>query len=141
MKQKNNFTARDHTFVICAYKESKYLKNCIRSLENQTVKSHILIATSTGNAYIRGLAEQYHISLYENDAPSGIATDWNFAYRQAHTKLVTIAHQDDIPHPNDRDRRRRNILFHVFLVVNGSNNSFLIVNNRFLYTGFPSRIS
>ena len=53
MKQKNNFTARDHTFVICAYKESKYLKNCIRSLENQTVKSHILIATSTGNAYIR----------------------------------------------------------------------------------------
>ena len=56
MKQKNNFTARDHTFVICAYKESKYLKNCIRSLENQTVKSHILIATSTGNAYIRGLA-------------------------------------------------------------------------------------
>lgn len=65
MKQKNNFTAKDHTFVICAYKESKYLKNCIRSLENQTVKSHILIATSTGNAYIRGLAEQYHISLYE----------------------------------------------------------------------------
>ena len=100
MKQKNNFTARDHTFVICAYKESKYLKNCIRSLENQTVKSHILIATSTGNAYIRGLAEQYHISLYENDAPSGIATDWNFAYRQAHTKLVTIAHQDDIYNPN-----------------------------------------
>ena len=46
MKQKNNFTARDHTFVICAYKESKYLKNCIRSLENQTVKSQILIAVS-----------------------------------------------------------------------------------------------
>ena len=22
MKQKNNFTAKDHTFVICAYKES-----------------------------------------------------------------------------------------------------------------------
>ena len=104
MKQKNNFTARDHTFVICAYKESKYLKNCIRSLENQTVKSHILIETSTGNAYIRGLAEQYHISLYENDAPSGIATDWNFAYRQAHTKLVTIAHQDDIYNPNYLER-------------------------------------
>ncbi len=96
MKNKNNYTAGDHTFVICAYKESKYLKNCIRSLENQTMKSRILIATSTDNAYIREIAKQYRIPLYVNDAPSGIATDWNFAYRQADTKLVTIAHQDDI---------------------------------------------
>ena len=96
MKNKNNYTASDHTFVICAYKESKYLKNCIRSLENQTMKSKILIATSTDNAYIRKIAKQYHIPMLVNDAPSGIATDWNFAYRQADTKLVTIAHQDDI---------------------------------------------
>ena len=96
MKNKNNYTAGDHTFVICAYKESKYLKNCIRSLENQTMKSRILIATSTDNAYIREIAKQYRIPLFVNDAPSGIATDWNFAYRLADTKLVTIAHQDDI---------------------------------------------
>ena len=97
---KNKYTAKDHTFVICAYKESKYLKNCIRSLENQTVKGHILIATSTDNKYIREAARQYHLPLLVNDAPSGIATDWNFAYRQAHTKLVTIAHQDDIYNPD-----------------------------------------
>ena len=96
MKNKNNYTAGDHTFVICAYKESKYLKNCIRSLENQTMKSRILIATSTDNAYIREIAKQYRIPLFVNDASSGIATDWNFAYRLADTKLVTIAHQDDI---------------------------------------------
>ena len=94
-KKMNHFKATDHTFVICAYKESAYLKNCICSLVNQTVKSRILIATSTDNAYIRKLAKMYGLSLYVNDAPSGIATDWNFAYQQAHTRLVTIAHQDD----------------------------------------------
>ena len=100
MAKKTKYTAQDHTFVIGAYKESKYLKNCIRSLENQSVKSRILIATSTDNAYIRRLARQFDLPLLVNDAPSGIATDWNFAYRQAQTKLVTIAHQDDIYNPD-----------------------------------------
>lgn len=90
------YTGEDHTFVICAYKESPYLKNCIRSLLNQTVKSHVLIATSTPNDFIKRLAESYDLPLVMNPGPSGIATDWNFAYQQAHTKLVTIAHQDDI---------------------------------------------
>ena len=26
---------KDHTFVVCAYKESQYLEECIKSLENQ----------------------------------------------------------------------------------------------------------
>ncbi|MEI3394178.1 MAG: glycosyltransferase family A protein [Clostridia bacterium] len=26
---------KNHTFVICAYKESKYLEECIESLENK----------------------------------------------------------------------------------------------------------
>ena len=33
----------NHTFAICAYKESPYLEECIQSLMNQTVKSDILI--------------------------------------------------------------------------------------------------
>ena len=41
-----------HTFVICAYKESSYLEECIVSLEKQTVKSNILMVTSTPNAFI-----------------------------------------------------------------------------------------
>ena len=38
---------KNHTFVICAYKESKYLEECIKSLINQTVKSNIIMTTST----------------------------------------------------------------------------------------------
>lgn len=85
-----------HTFVICAYKESPYLEDCILSLTKQTVKSNIIMATSTPCKHITDLAEKYSIDLYVNDAAPGIATDWNFAYSKADTPYITIAHQDDI---------------------------------------------
>lgn len=124
----------DHTFAICAYGESPYLEACIRSVLSQKTKTGVLIATSTPNAHIAGLAETYGIPLFVNEkalrrkagkhrertvgggeisadsaisgGPSarggntpvgnGIATDWNFAYACAKTRLVTITHQDDI---------------------------------------------
>ncbi|MDE6635335.1 MAG: glycosyltransferase [Lachnospiraceae bacterium] len=85
-----------HTFAICAYKESEYLEECIHSLINQTVKSNIILATSTPNDYIKGLCEKYNIPMYVNTGESGITQDWNFAYSQTNTDYVTIAHQDDI---------------------------------------------
>lgn len=85
-----------HTFVICAYKESQYLEECIRSLRRQTVKSNIIMVTSTPNSYISDLAKKYNISLFVNEGPGGITQDWNFGYRCAETKYVTIAHQDDV---------------------------------------------
>ena len=42
----------EHTFVILAYKESKYLEDCIKSVTNQSVKSNVVIATTTDNDYI-----------------------------------------------------------------------------------------
>ena len=54
------------------------------------------MATSTPNEWIQGLAEKYEIPLYINTGEGGIAQDWNFAYRQAKTDYITIAHQDDI---------------------------------------------
>ena len=45
-----------HTFVICAYKESEFLEECILSLKKQTVRSNIFIATSTPNKYIDDIA-------------------------------------------------------------------------------------
>lgn len=85
-----------HTYAICAYKESKYLEECIQSIKNQTIPSEILIATSTPNEYIEGMCKKYHIPLYINEGESGITQDWNFAYSKAQTQLITIAHQDDI---------------------------------------------
>ena len=88
-----------HTFVVCAYKESEYLEACIQSLLAQTVKSRILISTATPNAHISALAERYGLDVRVNTGDHGIAQDWNFAYAQAETALVTLAHQDDIYDP------------------------------------------
>ncbi len=90
------YTSDDFTFVVCAYKESPYLEDCIMSLLKQTVKAHILIATSTPNDHITGMAEKYGIPCYINSGKAGIAEDWNFGCGQAKTKVVAIAHQDDI---------------------------------------------
>lgn len=94
--KKYNCTGKDHTFVVCAYKESPYLEECIQSLKNQTVKSNILIATSTPNHYITEIAEKYDLAIQVNTGEKGIGGDWNFAYSLAKGKLVTLAHQDDI---------------------------------------------
>lgn len=87
-----------HTFAICAYKESPYLERVIKSLKKQTVKSNIIMCTSTPCDYIRNMADKYDIPLYVRDGKSDIRDDWNFAYDMAKTQFVTIAHQDDEYH-------------------------------------------
>ena len=96
----SNFLPKDHTFVICAYKESEYLEECIKSLFSQSVKTNIIMATSTPNDYILNMGEKYDIPVFVNHGESGIAGDWNFALSKAETLLITIAHQDDIYEPN-----------------------------------------
>ena len=86
----------NHTFVICAYKESAYLENCIKSVLNQKLESKVIMVTSTDNSHIRGLAEKYKLELYVADHESDISRDWNYALSKADTRYVTIAHQDDI---------------------------------------------
>lgn len=85
-----------HTFAICAYRESAYLEECILSLRGQSVPSDIIMATSTPNEWIEGLAVKYDIPLYVNEGEGGITQDWNFALSKADTRYVTLAHQDDV---------------------------------------------
>ena len=87
---------KNHTFVICAYKTSKYLEECIKSVLAQTVKSNIIISTSTPNDYINNLAEKYKIPVFVNEGEKGIGQDWNFGISKVKTDYATIAHQDDI---------------------------------------------
>ena len=84
-----------HTFVICAYKESEYLEECVKSLINQSIRSKVMISTSTPNDYIKGIADKYMLELVINPNP-GHANDFRYAYSQAKTKYVTLCHQDDI---------------------------------------------
>lgn len=87
---------KNHTFVVCAYKESPYLEDCIKSVLNQKVKSNVIMSTSTPNEYIKNMAEKYNIDLYVNNGEKGIGQDWNFGISNVKTDYVTIAHQDDI---------------------------------------------
>ncbi len=84
-----------HIFAVCAYGESLYLEECIKSLVEQTSKSEIFISTSTPNEHISKVAEKYGLKVVVNNGPSGITEDWNYAYSQTDADLVTIAHQDD----------------------------------------------
>lgn len=90
----------NHTFIICAYKESPYLEECIKSVINQNVKSNVIISTSTPNKYIENLAQKYDLPIVINNGKSGIGLDWNFGISQTKTDYVTIAHQDDIYNEN-----------------------------------------
>ena len=89
------FTPQDHTFAVCAYGESPYLDECVRSLLAQTVRTNIIMATSTPNALIEDVAARYDLPLYVSGNKPGICSDWNHAVSRAGTPLVTIAHQDD----------------------------------------------
>lgn len=84
-----------HTFVILAYKESPFLEECIKSVTNQSVKSKIIIATTTKNKHIVNIAKKYNIDIVEGTHTT-IGGDFDFALNVGKTKLITIAHQDDI---------------------------------------------
>ena len=89
-----------HAFVICAYGESPYLEECIRSLKAQSVKTDVLLATPTPCRYIEKLAKKYGIPVFSRDGKSGLKEDWLFALKTAGNghSLVTLAHQDDRYH-------------------------------------------
>lgn len=90
------YKAVDYVIAICAYKESPYLEECIRSIKKQKLAIKVILVTSTPNKYIEDLVEKYGLEYYINSEKSEIAGDWNFAYQMAKGKIVTIAHQDDV---------------------------------------------
>lgn len=87
-----------HTFSVCAYKESPYLRDCLSSVVSQKQESgtNVIVCTSTPNEHISSLASEFGCPLFVNDAAPNIASDWNFAMQCAETPYVTVAHQDDV---------------------------------------------
>lgn len=88
-----------HTFVVLAYKESPYLRECLNSLRAQTRPGTIVLATSTPCAFIDDIAREYGVSVRVNSGEKGLAADWTFGLHQGETKYVTLAHQDDLYDP------------------------------------------
>lgn len=87
-----------HTFVICAYGDSPYLRECIESLKNQKMHSELILYTSTPSEYLTSLCQQYNLPLYTGKGGS-IGKDWNQALSFVKTPYATIAHQDDTYEP------------------------------------------
>ncbi len=94
-----------HTFAVCAYGDSPFLKECLESLKQQTVKSRILLATSTPSPFLEGIAREYELEYHISPRKGeGIAADWEFALQCASTPYCTITHQDDLYLPEYAER-------------------------------------
>ncbi len=93
-----------HLFAVCAYGESPYLEEAVRSIADQTLVTGAIVATSTPNPAIESVCSKYGLELFVNDRPPGIGTDWNFALDSANADLVTLCHQDDFFDPRYAER-------------------------------------
>lgn len=100
-KKKNiRYDKNIHSFIICAYKEEHHLEDCVESLLTQSVDSEVMISTSTPNDYIESIANKYNLKLLINKGKAGHIEDFNFAFKKAKTKYVTLCHQDDVYYKN-----------------------------------------
>jgi hypothetical protein len=84
-----------HAFVVPVFGRPQWLDRCLISLRSQTRPSPVIVTTSTPSEYIDSVAARYGVPVTVNRTSEGIAADWNFAFRQAPTEWVTLAHQDD----------------------------------------------
>lgn len=89
----------NHTLVLCAYKENEFLEDCLLSLLNQTVRTQVVIATSTPNEYINGIASNYGIRIYAHSEGNKAQDNFNYIFRNIKADYITLCHQDDIYEP------------------------------------------
>lgn len=88
-----------HTFVIMGYGESPYIEEAYLALKAQTIKSNIIMTSSTPNDYQSDFAKKNDIPFIINPNRKDFAGDLNFAYATADTDYVTMVHQDDLLMP------------------------------------------
>ncbi len=113
-----------HTFVILAHNENDDLEDCIKSIKNQSVKSNIIIATSTPCDFINDVASKYGIGVMVNKRKNNIGSDCNYAISTFNTELITIAHQSDI--------YNRNYLKEVIKVYKKNKDATIIYSDAYL---------
>ncbi len=83
-----------HTFVVPAYGKSIHLEACLRALKKQTIKSKIIITTSTPSSFIENIAKKYNLKVIINQNSTGIASDWTFACSCCDSNYFTITLTD-----------------------------------------------
>lgn len=115
MKSRSDPPSLRHAFVLVAYGESPYLRECAESLRNQRGGGAassgenggfaLILATSTPSETLEDTAKEYGMTYRVNpERGGGIAADWNFALECAgDAEYVTLAHQDDLYFPAYRE--------------------------------------
>src|ERR1700693_3565350 len=88
-----------HCFVVLAYRDPPFLEGCIEGLVAQTVKTEVVVATSTPSPFIANAAQRFGAGLRVNPQSNGIGADWNFGLDLTPARYVTLAHQDDAYDP------------------------------------------
>lgn len=86
-------------FVVPAYGESPFLKECLTSLCKQSIDCDIAVSTSTPNELIFRVAKQHAVPVIQHNTGGAIGLDWNFALHSQGHGCIVLAHQDDIYHP------------------------------------------
>jgi len=89
----------DHCFVVLAYGDSPFLDGCLGGLKAQTIRTRLVVATSTPSPFISDAATRHGVALIVNPRREGIGSDWNFGLTLSDTRYVTLAHQDDLYDP------------------------------------------
>lgn len=85
-----------HAFVVPAYGCSPFLGECLRSLQRQSLRSRVVVTTSTPSRFIDDIATANNADVLVNPSRTGIGSDWNFALNATGARYVTLAHQDDL---------------------------------------------
>lgn len=96
--------ASEHAFVVPAYGEPEHLRECLESLMNQTVRSPVVVCTSTPSAGLNSICREFGLEPVVHSPNRGIAHDWNAALANAAARFVTVAHQDDVYYPEFAER-------------------------------------
>jgi hypothetical protein len=93
-----------HSFVVLAYRDSPFLEGCIEGLTAQTIKTRLVVATSTPSPFIAKVAGRFAVEVKVNPRKEGIGADWNFGLNATPARYVTLAHQDDTYDPRFAER-------------------------------------
>ena len=109
-----------HIFAICAYKDSPYLSECLKSLQEQTSPSQIILCTATPSPALEAVARDNGLEYFVNSNPPDIAGDWNFAQAQAKAlgaDCMTLCHQDDLYLPEYGEHFKKAMEAHPDLLI------------------------
>ncbi|MBF5038121.1 glycosyltransferase family 2 protein [Methylophilus sp. 13] len=88
------------SICIPAYMQVAYLKECLLSISEQTIKDYeLIISDDSPDDSVYNLIKQFdfggRLKYFKNSSPLGSPKNWNFAIQHATSDLIKLMHHDD----------------------------------------------